>query len=119
MSYLHLRVIVNVNEAEDQYENNDFWGLYLAFEEPGALSFSFFLSLCAYLCAEDQYMDRHDLVDGNVVKAVRPADGAPSVQHQGLNEPGDGSDVTDFNAQFKANGNSYSAFCRVIWTHIC
>ena len=72
-----LRVIDSAAEASaaNQYEG-DLWGLYLAFEN-----------------AEKQFLDAHDLPDGNL---FRMQAGATELESQGFGLPGDLSDVNRF-----------------------
>jgi hypothetical protein len=75
-TWFQLRVIDAPAEADptDQYEG-DLWGLYLAFENPN-----------------NQFLDQHDLPDGNLYKMQ----GSHRYLNQGATQPTDKSDLTSF-----------------------
>ncbi|MBN2133504.1 MAG: lamin tail domain-containing protein [Sedimentisphaerales bacterium] len=83
-AWFQLRIIDTPQEADrgNQYEG-DLWGLYLAFENPN-----------------NQFLDEHDLPDGNVYKMQ----GAHYSLNQGPTQPTDKSDL----ASFISAGNGYN-----------
>ena len=73
--FVQFRVITDAAEAASQYEG-DFWGLYLAVEQPGG-----------------RFLDEHDLPDGNFYKM---SGGGGELNNQGANAARDKSDLTQF-----------------------
>jgi hypothetical protein len=87
MSWLHFRVIDDVQEANpnDQYEG-DFWGLYLAIEQP-----------------DGRFLDEHNLPDGNLYKMYFPCSGDQgNKNNQGPTQVTDHSDVIAFCQAYRA-----------------
>lgn len=81
MNWLHFRVIDNLQEANpnDQYEG-DFWGLYLAIEQP-----------------DGRFLKVNDLPDGNLYKMYFPCSGdRGNKNNQGPFQVTDHSDVIAF-----------------------
>jgi len=76
---VHFRVVDSAIEAalNDQY-TGDFWGLYLAVEQP-----------------DGSFLDERGLPDGNLYKL----EGGPDKKHQGATHPLDSSDWTAFSAR--------------------
>lgn len=75
--FVHFRVITDAVEADpaNQFEG-DFWGLYLAVEQPGG-----------------RFLDEHDLPDGNFYKMVG---GSGELNNQGPRAASDKSDLNQF-----------------------
>ncbi len=75
--FVHFRVITDAVEANpaNQFEG-DFWGLYLAVEQPGG-----------------RFLDEHDLPDGNFYKMVG---GSGELNNQGPRAASDKSDLNQF-----------------------
>ena len=81
MNWLHFRVIDDLQEANpnDQYEG-DFWGLYLAIEQP-----------------DGRFLKANDLPDGNLYKMYFPCSGdTGNKNNQGPMQVTDHSDVIAF-----------------------
>ena len=84
--YVQFRVVDNAVETHptDQYEG-DFWGLYLAMEQP-----------------DGRFLDSHDLPDGNLYKMNGDGTG---LNNQGPTQPSDWSDKTAMEAALDAGPN--------------
>jgi hypothetical protein len=82
-SLVQFRVVIYANEsATDQYAT-DFWGLYLAYEEP-----------------DGRYLSRHELPEGSLYKVERPPE--PTVlKVQGLGQPNNTDDVLNMLAMLE------------------
>lgn len=74
-NFVHFRVVAGPDEGGDQY-GGDFWGLYLAYEE-----------------LDGNFLQAHGLPDGNLYKMEF---GTGELNNQGLNAPGDKSDLNAF-----------------------
>jgi hypothetical protein len=92
MSLVQLRVVIYGNEsASDQYAT-DFWGMYLAFEEP-----------------DDRYVERHALPDGSVYKMQNPPEPI-SVAYRARGQPDDASDPLQVLAQLRQSQTQQWAY---------
>lgn len=74
--YAHLRVIDAVSEQSGSQYDSDFWGLYLAVEDP-----------------DGQMLEEHGLPDGNLYKMEN---WTGELEHQGRGMPSDKSDLNEF-----------------------
>jgi hypothetical protein len=74
--YVHFRVVDSAEETGTTQYNTDFWGLYLAIEQP-----------------DGRLLDEHGLPDGNLYKIE---DYVGTSNNQGPTQVSDGSDVRDF-----------------------
>jgi hypothetical protein len=81
--YAHLRVIDNASEQGGSQYEGDFWGLYLAIEQP-----------------DGKLLDEHGLPDGNLYKMEN---WTGELNHQGKGMP---SDLSDLNAFMYAYTNT-------------
>lgn len=73
--FIHWRVITDAQEYTTQYRG-DFWGLYLAIEQP-----------------DESFVEQHGLPDGNLYKIEN---NQGELNNLGVNGPANGSDVQDF-----------------------
>jgi hypothetical protein len=80
--YVHFRVIDDANETGETQYDSDFWGLYLAVEQP-----------------DGRMLDEHGLPDGNLYKIE---DYRGTSNNQGPTQVSDGSDVRDFIRSYRA-----------------
>ncbi|MCA9148639.1 MAG: CotH kinase family protein, partial [Planctomycetales bacterium] len=76
-NYVHFRIIESADENGSTQYNGDFQGLYLAIEQ-----------------VDGNFLDEHDLPDGNMYKIESYA--PESTTNQGATEPTGGRDVRDF-----------------------
>lgn len=74
--FIHLRVVDAAAEITTNQYEGDFWGLYLAVEEP-----------------EGRFLAARNLPDGNLYKMEK---WSGTLQNQGDGQPGDGSDLLNF-----------------------
>ncbi len=79
--YVHFRIITDENEQGESQYDGDFQGLYLAIEQP-----------------DGNFLDEHDLPDGNFYKMEGNA--PESTVNQGANQVDDASDVRAFTREF-------------------
>jgi hypothetical protein len=76
-SLIHFRVVLYANESTTDQYATDFWGLYMAFEEP-----------------DGRYLSRHELPDGSLYKVERPPE--PTViKVRGVGQANNTEDVTN------------------------
>lgn len=78
--YVQLRIIDEADEAPADQYRGDFWGLYLAIENE-----------------DGRFLKTHGLPDGNLFKM---AGGSGELNHQGLGQPSDRSDLNKFQAAY-------------------
>lgn len=74
--YAHLRVITGASEQGGNQYEGDFWGLYLAIEQP-----------------DGKMLDEHDMPDGNLYKMEN---WTGELNHQGHGMASDGTDLSEF-----------------------
>lgn len=78
-NYFQFRVIDGASETgADQY-GGDFWGLYIAIEQP-----------------DGSFLDERDLEDGNIYNMQGEVFGGTNQRHQGSESPTDRSDLASF-----------------------
>ena len=92
-NYVHFRIVGSENEnGPDQY-SGDFQGLYMAIEHP-----------------DGNFLDQHDMPDGNFYKIE--SNRAESTVNQGPNQVDDASDAREFIREFTGRNNP-----EVEWWH--
>ena len=84
--YIQLRIIDEADESPADQYRGDFWGLYLAIENE-----------------DGRFLKSHGLPDGNLFKM---AGGSGELNHQGLGQPSDRSDLDKFLSAYNSRQQS-------------